>query len=78
MKGENMLYILYHHYEYEPGNPDTVLILDSDKTEEDIVEIYSALQFLLETLMGNDCPSLDMQCLQSILVDYYGMVDKKI
>ena len=77
MKGENMLYILYHYYEYEPGNPDTVLILESNKTKKEIVEIYSSLQFLLETLMGNDCPSLDMKCLQSILIDYYGMINKK-
>lgn len=35
-----MLYILYHYYEYEPGNPDTVLILESNKTKKEIVEIY--------------------------------------
>lgn len=72
-----MLYILYNHYEYYPKNPDTVLILESDKTKKEIVEIYSSLRFLLEILMGNNSPSINMQCLQSILVDYYGMTNEK-
>ena len=69
-----MLYVLDHYYAI--NHQQFCIVLESDRTIDDIVEICSAIAFLLEDLTDVSS-SLDMDCLLSILVTYYGAINKK-
>lgn len=69
-----MLYVLDHYYAI--NHQEFCIVLESDRTVDDIVEICSAIAFLLEDLTDVSS-SLDMDCLLSILTTYYGAKNKK-
>lgn len=68
------LYILDHYYAV--NNADFCLAVRSDKTVEEMIEICSAITFLLEDLVDVTV-SLDMQALQNILTAFYGVENIK-
>lgn len=69
-----MLYVLDHYYAMD--HADYCLIIESDKTVNEIVEICSAIAFLLEDLV-DDSACLNIDCLLHILVTYYGAKNRK-
>lgn len=69
------LFILDHYYSIE--HKDCCLIIESDRTVDEIIHICNSLTFLLEDMFDNSAVSLDMNCLLDVLVTYYGAVDKK-
>lgn len=64
-----MVYILDHYYAVD--HADYCLVVESDKSVNEIVEICSSIAFLLEDLV-DDSASLDMSCLLKVLETYYG------
>lgn len=69
-----MIYILDHYYAV--NHKEWCLIVESDKTEQEIIEITSALTFLFEDIVDVSA-CLDNNCLLKLLVTYYGMKDIK-
>lgn len=69
-----MIYVLDHYYAI--NHTDFCLIVSSEKSVQDVVEICSAISFLLETEVDMDA-ALDQTCLLEILKDFYGMTDVK-
>lgn len=69
-----MIYILDHYYAV--NHKEWCLIVESDKTEQEVIEITSALTFLFEDIVDVSA-CLDNNCLLKLLVTYYGMKDIK-
>lgn len=69
-----MIYVLDHYYAI--NHTDFCLIVSSEKSAQDMVEICSAISFLLETEVDMGAV-LDQTCLLEILKDFYGMTDVK-
>lgn len=69
-----MLFVLDHYYAV--NHQEFCLVVEIDKDVNEVVEICSAITFLLEELI-DESVSLDMDCLLNILVSYYGAKDKK-
>ena len=69
-----MIYVLDHYYAM--NHTDFCCIVSSEKSVQDMVEICSAISFLLETEVDMDAV-LDQTCLLHILEDFYDMTDVK-
>lgn len=69
-----MIYILDHYYFYE--NKKYCLVIKSDKSIEEIIEICASVEFLFDDIVGVG-ESLEFECLLKILTRYYGMKDIK-
>lgn len=69
-----MLYVLDHYYAIDHEN--YCLVVESDKSPKEIVEICSAITFLFEDVV-DDSTCLSMPCLLTILQEYYGVKDRK-
>lgn len=72
-----MIYVLCHQYLSETGNMNC-LVMESDKSIRELVEIYSAVHFLLEEMTGNNCPAISIPRLRRVLTEFYGMNDRTI
>lgn len=68
------LFVLDHYYAID--HEEYCLVVESEKTVDEVIQICSSIAFLLEDIFD---PSvcLDMDCLRKVLVAYYGMVDQK-
>lgn len=69
-----MIYVLDHYYAM--NHTDFCCIVSSEKSVQDMVEICSAISFLLETQVDMDAV-LDQTCLLHILEDFYDVTDVK-
>lgn len=69
-----MIYVLDHYYAM--NHTDFCCIVSSEKSVQDLVEICSAISFLLETQVDMDAV-LDQTCLLHILEDFYDVTDVK-
>lgn len=69
-----MIYVLDNYYAI--NHNDFCIIVESNKTVEEMVEICSAISFLFEETV-TDSYLLDMNCLLNILIKYYEMENKK-
>ena len=69
-----MIYIIDHYYFYE--NKKGCLVIKSDKSIEEIIEICASVEFLFEDVVDVE-ESLDFECLLKILTRYYGIKDIK-
>lgn len=63
-----MIYILDHYYTV--NHEKYCVIVKSDKFIQDIIEIYSAIEFLLEEIVDEGA-LLEERCLLKILEDFY-------
>lgn len=69
-----MIYVLDHYHAM--NHTDFCCIVSSEKSVQDMVEICSAISFLLETQVDMDAV-LDQTCLLHILEDFYDVTDVK-
>lgn len=69
-----MIYVLDHYYAM--NHTDFCCIVSLEKSVQDMVEICSAISFLLETQVDMDAV-LDQTCLLHILEDFYDVTDVK-
>lgn len=69
-----MIYIISHYYAV--NRREFCIILKSDKTEKEIIEICNAVTFFLEDYYDPSV-SLDMDCLKELLVNHYEATDIK-
>lgn len=68
------LFVLDHYYAID--HKDFCIIIESEKSINEIIKICGSVTFLLEDLFDTSV-SLDMNCLLDVLVTYYGAEDKK-
>lgn len=68
------LFILDHYYAVD--HEEYCIIVESDKTVDEIMQICSSIAFLLEDMFDTSV-CLDMNCLLNVLVTYYGAADRK-
>lgn len=69
-----MIYVLDHYYSVD--HKKYCLVVDMDKTVDEVIEIYSAIEFLLEETVDVSI-ELDDKCLLKCLEDFYGAKDVK-
>lgn len=69
-----MIYIISHYY--ATNHKDFCIILQSNKTEEEIIEICNAAAFFLEDYYEPSV-SLDIDCLKELLTNFYEALDIK-
>lgn len=69
-----MIYILDHYI--VPDHKEWCLVVESDKTVREMMEIISTLMLLYEECTGIP-PSIGNRCLLELLTGYYGMKDIK-
>lgn len=74
---KSQLYMLDDCYFYD--HAASSIVVESDKTIMEMVELTSAIIFLFEkiTFKGEDIKDLKPSCLLKVLCEYYGMKDKK-
>lgn len=71
---EKVLYKIDHYY--AKNHSDYCLVVESDKTIKDMIEITSSLEFLFENVV-DESACLDNQCLLKILCNHYRCNDVK-
>ena len=69
-----MIYVLDHYYSID--HQESCLIVESNYELDEVIEIYSAIEFLLEEEI-DECACLDDVILLQILESFYGFINRK-